>query len=120
MLEPEATHVYGDLIGAIHRLRLARPALYALAKGPLRHVDLQMALVVDTGAPVHYRTLKHALDFLQQVDLITRHNHSKRTVVYTITQFGQNLVASMRATDGLVREHQGTAHTEGDPGRLST
>lgn len=119
MLEPEATHAYKDLIGAIHRLRLARPALYALAKGPLRHVDLQMALVVDTGAPVHYRTLKHALDFLRQADLITRH-HYRRNVVYTITQFGQTLVASMHATDRLAREHQQTARPEADPGHPTT
>jgi DNA-binding HxlR family transcriptional regulator len=106
VLEEEAPNAHTDLTGELTRFVLARPTLYALAKEPLRYVDLATALVGATGSAVHFRTLDRALSFLLDVGLITRHDRSPRKVVYELSQFGRDLIKALDAIDRLAEMHQ--------------
>lgn len=110
VLEPDRTDAYRDLIGDLARLRLARPALYALASKPMRHTELTVALTGTVGIAVHSRTLANALQFLVAAGLVARRDPTSRTSAYEITAFGSTLVASLRAADRLAHEHGPGAH----------
>lgn len=109
MLEPGEVRATADLLDGLCKRTWARPVLYALADGPLRHRDLLVTLTATAGKPVYSKTLGESLRYLEDNSLVIRQDSPPRTTVYSITDYGLELLESLRAVDRVVHDHQSDA-----------